>query len=296
MELYQLRTFTTVAAAGSLGRASARLHLSQPAASAQIKALEDEFGVRLFDRRPQGLRLTPAGAELLPVAERLLATAGELSGRARALGGELAGRLHIGAVFDPHLVRVGELMGRLISRHPLLEIEVRHCNSRAVRAGVISGELDAGIALGEGALPGVATLTLARLRYRVVAPGAWTERIRRLPWNRIAAIPWISTPKGGSHDQMTAELFARHRFEPHKVIEVDSESMIASLVFAGVGFGLMREDLAAEAQAQAKAVVLPRGRASTLLRFIYPRQRETAPPIAALLGAVRELWPRAAAS
>lgn len=292
MELYQLRTFSTVAELGSLARATERLHLSQPAASAQIKALEEEFGVALFDRKPNGLALTRAGAELLPLAQRLLHAASDLSSKAQQLHGQVSGKLKFGALFDPTLLRLGELMSRLIASHPMLEIEIHHRNSRAVVAGVRSGEFDAGIALGDGEIPGVAAITLTKLRYRVVAPGAWRERVREARWSQIAALPWISTPKEGSHFRMAETLFARHRFAPQKVIEADSESIITSLVFAGVGLGLMREDLAVQAHAKGQAVMLERGSAATLLRFLYPSPREADPAIKGLLSVVRELWPK----
>jgi DNA-binding transcriptional LysR family regulator len=64
MELYQLRTFVTVAEEGHLTRAAERLHLSQPAVSGQIKALEQELEVRLFDRSVSGMELTASGREL----------------------------------------------------------------------------------------------------------------------------------------------------------------------------------------------------------------------------------------
>jgi DNA-binding transcriptional LysR family regulator len=89
---------------------------------------------------------------------------------------------------------------------------------------------------------------------------------------------------------MAETLFARHRFTPHKVIEADSESIITSLVFAGVGLGLMREDLAVQAHAKGQAVMVGKGSATTLLRFLYPRPREEDPAIKGLLAVVRELW------
>jgi DNA-binding transcriptional LysR family regulator len=70
MELYQLRSFAAVAELGHLTRASERLHISQPAVSAQIKALEDELGVALFERVSSGMVLTSAGRKLLPLRKR----------------------------------------------------------------------------------------------------------------------------------------------------------------------------------------------------------------------------------
>ena len=65
MELYQLRTFAAVAELGHLTRAAEQLHISQPAVSAQVRALEEELGVVLFERSSSGMQLTPAGRQLL---------------------------------------------------------------------------------------------------------------------------------------------------------------------------------------------------------------------------------------
>ena len=70
MKLYQLRSFVAVAEAGHLTRAAEKLHVSQPAVSAQIKALEDELDLVLFERTSSGMVLTPAGKRLLTDAER----------------------------------------------------------------------------------------------------------------------------------------------------------------------------------------------------------------------------------
>jgi len=65
MELYQLRSFVVAAKMGHLTRAAEKLHLSQPAISAQIKALQSEFELALFERNYSGMTLTPAGERLL---------------------------------------------------------------------------------------------------------------------------------------------------------------------------------------------------------------------------------------
>ncbi len=69
MELYQLRSFITVAGENHLTRAAQKLNTSQPAVSAHIKALEEEFGFSLFVRTPKGMQLTPGGQALCTKAE-----------------------------------------------------------------------------------------------------------------------------------------------------------------------------------------------------------------------------------
>src|ERR687895_398038 len=97
MNLRFLRTFVSVADAGSIARAGTQLNLSQPAASRQILALESELGVRLFDRIGRRYRLTSEGEDLLRQSRHLLMEADVLNARARALKGGHTGILRVGA-------------------------------------------------------------------------------------------------------------------------------------------------------------------------------------------------------
>src|SRR6476659_1258173 len=108
VELYQLRSFVEVADLGHLTRAADKLHISQPALSAQIKALEDELGVALFERTPTGMVLTAAGQRLLPEAEKVVAAAVSLRSQAKAFQGEAGGRARVGTLSDPAFLRLGD--------------------------------------------------------------------------------------------------------------------------------------------------------------------------------------------
>ena len=239
MELYQLRSFAAVAELGQLTRAAERLHVSQPALSAQIKALEDELSVLLFERGAGGMTLTAAGRQLLPEAERVLAAAQTLRSQALALRGEVAGRVRLGTVGDPELTRLADVLRRAVACFPLLEIDVRHEVSGAAFDKVRDGELDAAfyyVTLTHQPVP------LGELTFRIVVPAAWAERLAGAGWNDIAAEPWIVTPAISTHHVLAKELFSAHGIEPLRQVEADHEAVISSLVTAGLGVALMRED------------------------------------------------------
>src|SRR6476619_6104078 len=114
MELRQLRSFVTVAEELHFRRAADRLHLAQPSVSQQIRALEAELGVRLFERNRRGAALTPAGRALLPEARDLLgraeraAAAGERGRLRMSLTRSLTGGV-AGAIVDAYRARYPEV-------------------------------------------------------------------------------------------------------------------------------------------------------------------------------------------
>src|SRR5437868_4512674 len=290
MELYQLRSFAAVAELGHLTRAAEKLHISQPALSAQIKALEDELGVALFERTPSGMTLTPAGQRLLPEATKVVIAAGVLSSHAKAFAGETTGRVRVGTLADPQFLRLGDFLAQALDRNPLVEIELHHEVSGAAFAKVRDGELDATFYYGDLTHPIVASIPLRPVAYRVVAPVAWRERVENAAWDEIAALPWIITPPISTHSALANQMFEAHGVSPAKRIEADHEAVISSLVIAGVGVALMREDLAVDAAAANDVCLWGEARAETLLQFIYLRERKHDPVVTALSDVVRDVW------
>jgi LysR family transcriptional regulator, cyn operon transcriptional activator len=124
VELRHLRAFVAVADAGGFARAATRLHVSQPALSRQVRALEGELGVQLFDRIGRRTQLTSEGEDLLRRSRRLLTDADSLGDRARALKGGETGMLRVGAT--PQVIET-LLAGFLTSyrrRHPGVEVHL----------------------------------------------------------------------------------------------------------------------------------------------------------------------------
>ncbi|MEP7182616.1 MAG: LysR family transcriptional regulator [Betaproteobacteria bacterium] len=290
MELYQLRGFAAVAELGHLTRAADRLHVSQPALSAQIKALEDELGSTLFERTATGMVLTAAGRRLLPDAVKVIAAVQELRARALAMKGDVAGRVVVGTLSDPEFIRVGEFLASALDRYPLLEIELHQEISGTAFEKVRDGALDASFYYGKLAHPHVASIPLREVACRVVAPFGWRDRIEGAGWDDIAALDWIMTPPISTHHALATEFFQAHGVAPTKLIEADNEAVIRSLILAGLGVAVMREESAEEAVAAGEMCVWPGARLLTVLQFVHLRERESEPAIHALIDVIRDVW------
>lgn len=290
MELYQLRGFAAVAEVGHLTRAAERLHLSQPALSAQIKALEDELGVQLFERGSAGMTLTAAGKRLLPEAAKVLADAASLHGKARAMEGAVAGHVRVGTLSDPSFIRLADFLAQATARFPLLEIELRHEVSGAAFEKVRDGALEASFYYGDLIHHAVDSIRLREITYRVAAPAAWKSKVTHAPWADIAALPWLMAPPISTHHVLATRLFGKRGSTPTTLIEADNEAVIRSLVASGLGVALVREDLALEGEADGELIVLPETPLTTTLQFIYAHDRREEPEMRALQDVIRDVW------
>ncbi len=275
MDFNRLRSFVVVAETGHLTRAAEKLHISQPALSAQIRALEDELDLTLFERTSTGMTLTAAGKRLLAGADKILAEAQAFQAEAQALKGGISGRARLGTLSDPEFIRLGDFMSVAVERYPLLEIDFQHEITGVALKRVRDGSLEASFYYGNMPYPQVAGVALREMTYRIAAPVAWRERVEQAGWPEIAELP---------------ALFREHGVEATRLIGADDEAVVTSLVTSGVGVALMREEVALQ-KAQAGEVCLWQDtRISTMLRFVYLRSREHDPLIRALLDVLKETW------
>ncbi|HVL76767.1 MAG TPA: LysR family transcriptional regulator, partial [Noviherbaspirillum sp.] len=223
MEIYQLRAFVAVARHGNFTKAASELHLSQPTVSGQIKALEEDLGVLLFERRASGVVTTATGAALLPKAEKLLADVRGFKAHARQMGAQLPAKILLGTVIDARFLRLGQFMSAMRARHPQVEIETHHGLSGWVMNAVRKGDLDCGFFVGPVRQADVTATLLTEMTYRIVAPCDWAVRIADAGWAEIAAMPWIWAPEEGSYPQIAMEMFREHGVEPNKVAVADRD-------------------------------------------------------------------------
>lgn len=291
MELYQLRTFVTVARERNLSRAAERLFTSQPAVSAQIKALESELQIHLFTRSPRGMELTARGERLLAEAEKALAAVRGMLGEAMQLREELDGTFRLGTISDPVAFRIGEFLSRMSAEHPRLHIELKQGITGTVIEDLLAGELDTAYAIGPIQTAGVAALRLAPVRLLVAAPFTWRERVQGQPWEAIAQLPWIGTPPLCSFNQLTHALFQKHGsvFRPIQ-IAADQEQTLLGLVASGAGLSLLREEQAREAEEREAVTIWPGDTVHTALSFLCLAEAKESPAVKAALRVVKSVW------
>ena len=145
VEIRQLRYFVAVAEERSFGRAARRLHLSQPPLSMQIKGLEKELDVSLFDRTTRRVELTDSGRAFLPQARRILSAVEEAKAEARGAELGLRGELEIGFVSTATLSLLPPALRLFRERFGGVELELRELTSGEQMEALHDGEIRVGL-------------------------------------------------------------------------------------------------------------------------------------------------------
>jgi DNA-binding transcriptional LysR family regulator len=290
LDLNHLRSFVTVAQFGHLTRAAETLHLSQPALSGHIKALEEQFGVTLFERSSSGMTLTPSGRQLLAEATKIIDAVTHLQHSAQELRGEPTGNLKLGTVLEPGLLRVGALLVAMRERYPQIELELSQVMSSEGLARVRGGTLDASFYFGARPGPDLASIPLRDIVYRVAIPAAWADELRDAPWETIARRPWIVAPEPSTHRRLVMALFSEGAPQPEAIVEADSESVINNLVESAVGISLIRDEVATQSVAAGRSALWPGSQVTTKLWLVFPADRHADPLLVALNDVLGEVW------
>jgi len=290
MELYQLNTFVKIADEGSLTRAAQLLFTSQPAISAQIKALEEELGVALFERSSRGMQLTAKGRLLYDQALETLNAAARLKGQAQELQQELVGELRIGVHTDFEFMRIGELHRQLHTSHPRIGPHFIQGMSAQILPDIRRGALDGGFFFGTCRLADLSVYHLADVPMRIVGPADWGDRISGAPLHELAGLPWVYTSDTCPFFELTRNLFADLDTEPERVAYVDSEDAVRELIRAGAGISLLRDDDATAMQDRGEAVCWSGQTPVIELGFAVQRQRAGEPLVSALQSVITTMW------
>ena len=236
----QLRVFTEVAQHGSMIRAAESLHLTAPAVSMQIKELEAQVGLSLFDRHGRQVSLSTAGEYFLVHARRLLANLKEADNAMARFKRLDHGLLTIGIVstakyFVPHL------LARFHEEHPGVDVRLRVVGNREQLVAMMeTGDVDMSVM---GRPPKeVATRSEAFAAHPLVfvcPPKHRLLDVGRPPVSLLQEQPFIVREHGSGTRAAMAAFFAEHRFEPHITMEMSSNETIKQAVMAGMGLSFL---------------------------------------------------------
>ena len=146
MYSYRLQVFHAVATSGSFSRAAREiLHISQPAVSKHVQALETELGVMLVQRVGKHVRLTEAGRLVQQYAEQVLGLAQETQRALRELQGLQRGTLRLGASSTPGIYLLPPVLAAFVARYPGITLALEIANSQRVVDGVLARQWDLGM-------------------------------------------------------------------------------------------------------------------------------------------------------
>jgi DNA-binding transcriptional LysR family regulator len=243
MELRHLRYAVALADELHFARAAARLHIAQPPLSQQIKALENELGVRLFDRTSRRVGLTDAGAAFIAEARRTLASAEQAIEAARRAARAETGRLAVGYVSSASYELLPAVLRAFRRRAPDVLLVLEEMNSSEQSRGVLAGTLDLGFVRRPPPTDRRLADTVVRREPIVVAvprdhalAAARAIRLRELALEPFVIFPARPRP---SWADVVLDLCRSAGFEPRVVQEAVEMVSALSLVAAGIGIALV---------------------------------------------------------
>jgi aminoethylphosphonate catabolism LysR family transcriptional regulator len=237
MRYVQLRAFHQVAISGGFSRAAEALFLTQPAISDQVRKLEEEYDVLLFNRNKKQVTLTHSGQKLLEITHRMFDTeqqALELLTESRALR---SGTLRIVADAAHHLLHI---LGSFRARYPGVQVSVRAGNTETVISSLYSYDADIGV-LGE--VPTGRDFEVLKLNSTPIIAFASIDHPlagkKSLTLKQLAQESLVMRERGSKTRQKLEDLAAASKIELRPVIEAEGREAVREIVASGAGIGFV---------------------------------------------------------
>lgn len=246
MELRQLEYFVAVVEERSFTKAALRERVAQPAVSAQIQRLERLVGQPLLTRSNREVRLTKAGAALLPHARAALAAVRDAKAAVDEVANLVRGTVAIGTV-TLHPLNMAALMADFHADYPEVEMTLSADNSDVLLAKLADGRLDAAIvSIGvDETPPGVDLVVITdEALDAAVAPAHRLARRKQLSLRELCEHPLISLPVGTGLRSRLDSACAAAGLLPRIAFEATSPAELAELARHGLGVAILPESMA----------------------------------------------------
>ncbi len=238
LDIKQLRYFYTIAEQGQVTRAAKKLHMAQPPLSQQLKHLEEELGVILFERNGRNMELTQAGEVLFNKAERILLELEEIETEVKETSEGLRGKLSIGVVktcfsYLPERVRLFN------KQYPNVKFSLREGDSYTIEQLINTREAEVGIVRLPIETKGFSKIALPKEQFVAVipshSPGFDSRKSIKMKELENMSLLLLHRVSGVGQFEIVLQECRRHGFEPHVICECPDVSMLLSLVSSGVG-------------------------------------------------------------
>jgi len=243
MEDHKLRVFCAVAETKSFSKASEVIHLTQPAVSLQIQAMEELYETRLFDRSGNSINLTPAGEILYKRAKEILALYAEAQHNISEITGAIKGSLSIGASSTIGNYLLPHIIAAFKKKVPQVNISLVVSNTKTITERLNAGEID--IALVEGDVSkqrfSVETLLSDELVVIMSPAHPWADR-RNVPAIDLAKEPIIMREEGSGTRQIILKYLEEHgiKLDQLKIaLVMGSTEAIKGAVEEGLGVSIV---------------------------------------------------------
>jgi DNA-binding transcriptional LysR family regulator len=243
LDNFRLVVFRKVAEQLSFRKAAEELYLTQPAVSLQIKALEEDLGVQLFNRTGTHIKLTAAGLVLLQYAEQASSLLLQAERDIAALSGDHAGHLALGASTTIAQYVLPSLLGEFSKQYPRVETTLISGNTEQIVEAVQRQKIQLGFIEGPARSRDVKTEPFLKDELVLIASTAheWTERAS-ISCTDLCASPLLMRERGSGTRRVVEIALERQGVKKTSlriVMELDSTEAIKSAVEAGLGAGFV---------------------------------------------------------
>ncbi|HEX4944469.1 MAG TPA: LysR family transcriptional regulator [Usitatibacteraceae bacterium] len=235
----QLKIFEAVARHLSFSRAAEELHLTQPAVSMQVKSLEGEAGLALFEQVGKKIHLTEAGAEVARFALEVASRMKDCEDTLAAIRGVSGGRLHL-AVVSTAKYFAPRLLAEFSRRHPGVTVKLSVTNREQVIGELQANQVDLAIMGRPPRGLDVDATAFAKHPHGIIAPpGHPLAGKRNLELSRLAGENFLIREPGSGTRMAMERVFADHGVKPASSMELASNETIKQAVMAGMGLSFL---------------------------------------------------------